>query len=899
MRYKNIERYYRTFRTFTIFSHKKMYSKTSGVNQADFWLESKPSPGYRNVGRINGSTGRQPFSIRILEPKRDQFEDYSSSVAFKKEIEARKLAMSKSRLSSVRWNYPAYTDFMPKTAKAYPPDFDMVYGIGNRPDHYYPGLTPKDVLLALGSSKNAKGLPVGSGGRLGYERPLEMRDNDIASSREFMRGLNSFFKEGEIPSNRFLFEIIDRALWTIDRMFQQHSFKESTDISEETYNVLHCLRVFLLSLEQMIREKNSDEKIQSFLHHTILTTFLNREITRRKKETQVKSIPEELAQGAGVETTNLNSVFLSLIKSPQALDILEDIVELVRDLFPEDRSAAQQMTEEVVKPPEGKQFQSFKQYEPLLSDSKHMKTAELVYADGGDVDIVQEMGFEDDPATSNSLRNRQIMTEEYHQSPEAQTTQYQHSAREENPENEKLAYETGKERVYSSQGKEYILLSKDESARFAADEKLVDYLSYLKQPLCAEDSLEVVDRLREIFFKLSNNPGAKEWINGLISAIAEMGSVNLERSTKVGKTIPLLRHEANRNAMMRDLKEILDRFTGNYGLDGLIAAVDDFQALYEDEWEFRDFINETGVFFFRSLNEPGFLGNRDYSRKCFQLMETGRLILAEKYSTMTNRLLNELFNILDNLTKDSITRELYLSGKDLVESLVLDPKTGKYELKMPLLKDIRNVFLPLVAQTLKYIPLPRVELSTPEYDLYLDNIVLKAENILPNLVELTSQNTVQISPRSDFPDVYLMNLIELNILQIETDLRNVEFGYRKKTFPQRQDAGLADIIVGGQGLSIHTKIAVDPYLWYSTVIPMEIKVDIDALKIKMHDTQRDAINKITSGIVASKLRKQICQTLEENIFNFISDLDGLMTNLAGSMGKEDLLNRSKKSIQIW
>ena len=45
----------------------------------------------------------------------------------------------------------------------------------------------------------------------------------------------------------------------------------------------------------------------------------------------------------------------------------------------------------------------------------------------------------------------------------------------------------------------------------------------------------------------------------------------------------------------------------------------------------------------------------------------------------------------------------------------------------------------------------------------------------------------------------------LTLGQIQADMRDVAFYFRKKTgFPKLQDAGLADVVLGGQGLTVRS-----------------------------------------------------------------------------------------------
>jgi hypothetical protein len=214
------------------------------------------------------------------------------------------------------------------------------------------------------------------------------------------------------------------------------------------------------------------------------------------------------------------------------------------------------------------------------------------------------------------------------------------------------------------------------------------------------------------------------------------------------------------------------------------------------------------------------------------------------------------------------------------------------------LKDLRTAFLPLMAQSLRYLPLPMIVIDSPDFYMTLDNVVFRLDNVLPNLVEFTVSNSVQMSPRMDFPDAYFMNLLELNILQIQTDLRNVEFRYVKKGFPRMEDEGVMDIFIGGNGLSLHTKTAFDPNLWYTTVVPVDIKADIDVMKVKLHETNRDLLYRLMGKVLVTRLKREICKNLEESIYNYLVKLDGFLTNVGSKIGKEVLMG-GKRGMNLW
>ena len=279
------------------------------------WAQ-RPPPGYPTVNKaaVAAQTERET-SVRFIEPRRRARRSLASQVALKHEIEAREQALIRPPISRYLWSYPAYVDHMPSGPMAYPPGFTQIYGVGPRPDHYYPGMTPKDVLLAMGAQQSARRAPSMPVMRPGYgSTPLTLRDREIASSRRFLNRLSRTIYEGEIPSNAFLFELIDRGLYAINHILRDASL-EGRQLAPETMEVLAALRQFLDSLGLMLQDKNPDEKIQSFIHHAVLSAFMTAAVRRRHHETAlsvgqeigVEPVEEEAFSWSGVTSSIMQS----------------------------------------------------------------------------------------------------------------------------------------------------------------------------------------------------------------------------------------------------------------------------------------------------------------------------------------------------------------------------------------------------------------------------------------------------------------------------------------------------------------------------------------------------------------------------------------------------------------
>jgi hypothetical protein len=97
-----------------------------------------------------------------------------------------------------------------------------------------------------------------------------------------------------------------------------------------------------------------------------------------------------------------------------------------------------------------------------------------------------------------------------------------------------------------------------------------------------------------------------------------------------------------------------------------------------------------------------------------------------------------------------------------------------------------------------------VEYTDNSLDLIVENLTLSGRHLLPNVVEVEAHNYLRFSPyepksagdagRHEFTFTFA---------QMHADMRAVAFSFRTKTGPiKMQDSGLADVLLGGQGLTV-------------------------------------------------------------------------------------------------
>lgn len=93
-------------------------------------------------------------------------------------------------------------------------------------------------------------------------------------------------------------------------------------------------------------------------------------------------------------------------------------------------------------------------------------------------------------------------------------------------------------------------------------------------------------------------------------------------------------------------------------------------------------------------------------------------------------------------------------------------------------------------------------------DLVVENLTLQGRNLFPNIVSIDVQNFMKFSPYNAIGDVS-HHEFTLTLGQIQADMRDVAFYFRKKTgIPKLSDSGLADVLLGGQGLTVRIPFSI-------------------------------------------------------------------------------------------
>jgi hypothetical protein len=299
----------------------------------------------------------------------------------------------------------------------------------------------------------------------------------------------------------------------------------------------------------------------------------------------------------------------------------------------------------------------------------------------------------------------------------------------------------------------------------------------------------------------------------------------------------------------------------------------EFGKKFQTDKELRTYLGELKEFAISSLRNPQFVQETDYVERGSSLIDKGRHLLLENYSELTENIANEATSFNEALQQDKTTIQWTQDFENLIGDVFLDAK-GQPTIKFELIRDFGKI-LPIIADKMKYLPLPRIENSDEEYDYIFDNVVLYLSDIMPKHIHLSFTSDINLDREAH--DV-VMNTAFVEISKLRADARNIAFYYKKKKgLINMMDVGLVDFAIPKNGLTIRIKTLLNlpteanPYLDLKV---LEADTYIEDLKIKLHDTKHDFLYMFLTPLVEKRLKRQLSNMITEKLIltvNYVKD----------------------------
>jgi len=400
---------------------------------------------------------------------------------------------------------------------------------------------------------------------------------------------------------------------------------------------------------------------------------------------------------------------------------------------------------------------------------------------------------------------------------------------------------------------------------------------------------QFIFRMKKVIVECQQHDDYQESVRWLLGFIEEYAGHGRRAASKGTDSHAALMDDPALNQALNELRTLLERFANGCSFQTIIEPINQLIDDAQQDESLKDWFRSCDGFMRKTLLEPGFVLSDQCNNEANRLRDSGRQFYDGKYSNHFDNLFNSISFFFTSMGEDPINARFGQDWARLTKDLLFDSEGGlKY--KPELWNDIRKVIVPTLIDQIGYVPIPRVEYSDNSLDLVLENLTLSGRNLFPNLVSIEAHNYLKFSPYQNITDEQHHDFT-LHFSQVQADMRDVAFYFNKKTgFPKLRDSGLADVVLGGSGLSVTIHLASAPAKDTTSVFQVKnVAVKVDSLKFAIRDSKHDGLYNTLRPLATGLVKKQIQKALQSAITTGLEYIDGQL------VGVRERMNQAKAS----
>ncbi|KAL5532100.1 hypothetical protein ACEPAF_5664 [Sanghuangporus sanghuang] len=739
--------------------------------------------------------------------------------------------------------------------------------------------------------------------------PVNKQQKDADVDRKLrLYGVIESFRQGKLPDN----QQIDETL----RYVKDNAPMDVGELSPDGQRLVQDVRDIVDTARNIVAEKNADELFQNFLWHT-------RSVDASKAKQDPNSlspVDKDKVNADGQQAVQHLRTLLTLIfTNAETRKLLGDFALIGRDLFA--RGAAK--AAELARPD---QERLARVDDPAPADQFHTAGGRTTTAEEGETPVLEAnvagrtvRHHPNDPigegtqihgpgpdnrdfrtggqakqdaqgfvgnATEEAKARAQKEKEELRT--EAERTKAEAETRDDPNEKKEVVQKSGlkdrftdyKDQLFNrvpQEHKDKVSEHHDRAKRFLSEEYFPE-----------ERRDQFIFRAKKVIVECQRHDDYQQAIQWLLGFFEEYAGHGRNASSKAAGSRDALRGDPALNQAFAEIRTLLERFANGRSFSEI---TDRIQVLYDDahaDDQLRGWFKEVDSFARRCLLEPGFVLQPQCNDGARKLQDSGRRFYDEKYKSHFDAVFDAIGSFFSAMGDDPLNQHFGQDWARLTKDLLFDSE-GELKFKPELWRDIRKVILPAVIDKIGYIPIPRVEYTDDSLDLVLENLTLSGRNLFPNVVTIEAHNFVKFSPYNTISDES-HHEITLHLTHIQADMRDVAFYFNKKSgIPKIKDSGLADVILGGEGLSatVHLASATkDPSSVYKV---KNVTVKVDSLKFSIRDSKHDTLYNTLRPLATGLVKKQIQKALSGALTTGLEYVDGQL------VGVRDRMNEAKAS----
>ena len=285
--------------------------------------------------------------------------------------------------------------------------------------------------------------------------------------------------------------------------------------------------------------------------------------------------------------------------------------------------------------------------------------------------------------------------------------------------------------------------------------------------------------------------------------------------------------------------------------------------------EFENLMTDVGDSVQKLLTDPDFFESAN--DKIEQLRQKSQTVGGDSsLRSDVGALLDQLQKTLLAVLNDDDISKLISNAMSIV-NLVSPLHTAT---NGELIDDSIHVFLPLLIQAIQYIPIPRLEVSVPEMDLLLENLIVEPgrtvnnTSFLPYKLKVETYNDLEIRKARFRTSSRVTSLVTIKLDGLSVKADEIGFWLRAHSGLLRlADEGIASFELDERGVDVHIDVEIGKERLEKILTLRHVRVKIHKLSYSL----RKSKFAILAWILKPLLRPILKRVIEKQAATALSD----------------------------
>jgi hypothetical protein len=400
-----------------------------------------------------------------------------------------------------------------------------------------------------------------------------------------------------------------------------------------------------------------------------------------------------------------------------------------------------------------------------------------------------------------------------------------------------------------------------------------DAVASIKDNLSGDQKDTLIYRLKQAVLKLRKRDDYSDSVSTISLLIQRYA---MAYSRVVDETLNTTKDDIKPNAeldqAMRNFWSLLCSFGDRKEWELLEGKVKKVMEHSQKDPEFESLMTDVGNAIQKLLTDPDFFESAE--RKIEELREKSKKVGTD--STLrqdVDALLTQAQSTFHSVSQDKEVAHLTHTTRKILSLLAPTNKAVTQDL----LTDALHIIFPLFIRTIQFIPIPRLEVSIPEMDLLLENLILEPgrtinnSSFLPYKLNISTKNDLSIRKTHSKRTVSSMKtLITVSITGLTLSAQDLGFWIRVHSgFLFRfADEGIASFALDERGIDITLQLELGREKLERILSLRNVKVHIHKLDYKF---AKSRLSWIANWVLKPFLKQLIRRSLEKTIAEAIAE----------------------------